>query len=477
MAIRFSDLCARVGIAPRGVIQAGAHTGEELDEYLALGARRMLFIEANPRVFPKLLERTRGVAGAAAVCCAVGEQDGSTTLHVTSMDQSSSILPLKLHREIYPKIHETETINVPCRRLDTLLPELKLDPRDFNLLSLDIQGAELMALRGATRQLVEIDALRTEVNLAELYEGCALIGEMDTFLGSRGFARTSLECAWHPTWGDALYFGRPVVSMGRLGQKGRFANQLFQYMFLKIYQRMHGLEVQLPPWIGNYLYGTDDPPITTELPRAFENKGEFAPALAEALSPHAPPLKRLDLAGYFQSHTRQYAPHRDFIERLFRPVGEAAAAGNLAVERLRDRGRTVFGIHLRRGDYVGRTSDSPFYPAPTQWYLRWLEELWPRAEDPVLYIASDEPATVVGDFASYHPVVAADLGVDLPRAAYFIDYYMLCHADLLAISNSSFSFHAAMLNRRAAQFVRPDRLRQALVCFDPWDDLPLWTDR
>ena len=47
---------------------------------------------------------------------------------------------------------------------------------------MDIQGAELMALRGATRCLENAKALQIEVNYQQLYEGCVLISEMDEFL-------------------------------------------------------------------------------------------------------------------------------------------------------------------------------------------------------------------------------------------------------------------------------------------------------
>jgi hypothetical protein len=44
----------------------------------------------------------------------------------------------------------------------------------------------------------------------------------------------------------------------------------------------------------------------------------------------------------------------------------------------------------------------------------------------------------------------------------------LRRAQHLAVSNSSFSFTAALLNEHAAGFARPDPLRRALVLFEPW---------
>jgi hypothetical protein len=50
----------------------------------------------------------------------------------------------------------------------------------------------------------------------------------------------------------------------------------------------------------------------------------------------------------------------------------------------------------------------------------------------------------------------------------------LAAADLLAVSNSSFSVAAAMLNTRARACMRPDPIECRLVPFDPWNTEVLW---
>ena len=52
----------------------------------------------------------------------------------------------------------------------------------------------------------KIDYIYSEVNKAELYEGCAQMNELDNFLGEYGFKR--VETYWPETWdnwGDAFY--------------------------------------------------------------------------------------------------------------------------------------------------------------------------------------------------------------------------------------------------------------------------------
>jgi hypothetical protein len=127
------------------------------------------------------------------------------------------------------------------------------------------------------------------------------------------------------------------------------------------------------------------------------------------------------------------------------------------------------GLHLRRGDF----GDAPYWPAPNEWYLEYLRELWPTLEHPVLFIASDESEKVIEDFAEYSPVTCEDLGLSLDGAPFYPDFYLLSQCDILAISNSTFSFAAAMLNERATIFRRPDFKQKMLIAFDPWKSHPI----
>jgi len=88
--------------------------------------------------------------------------------------------------------------------LDTLFEKLGIPHDRYDVANLDIQGAELMALRGAEKILAGVRAVYTEVNTKELYVGCAQLGEIDEFLGARGFVRVALKVLTHG-WGDGLY--------------------------------------------------------------------------------------------------------------------------------------------------------------------------------------------------------------------------------------------------------------------------------
>ncbi|AFZ05325.1 methyltransferase FkbM family [Oscillatoria nigro-viridis PCC 7112] len=469
MAIDLQRLCSQYSLTWRGIIHIGAHDGEEITLYQALGTQRVLFVEANPTVFERLKANIAGHRNVQAVNCAIGNYNGTVNLRVTSFDQSSSILPLKRHQEIYPYIQETHQISVQSRTLDTLLQELEINPEEFNFLVIDIQGAELLALQGSLTVLKHIEAIITEVNYEELYEGCALIDQLDEFLDKQGFERVATATPFHPSWGDAFYVKKPVVTMSTLGKNGRFANQIFQYAFLKIYAKEHNLRVETPGWIGQDLFGHNDSQISQQLPVFVEQSSN----IAEARIPNAKTiLKAVDFWGYFQYHTKYYAPHKEYFCSLFKPVAEVEEKISETLASLRLRGKTIVGLHLRRGDY----GYGYFFIAPSEWYKAWLKGLWETLDEPILFIASDEPAKVSGDFIEYNPVTAKDLGVELPQAEFYLDFYLLSQCDIVAISNSSFSFAACMLNERGQLFMRPDLSAKKLIAFDPWNSEPILRD-
>lgn len=256
-----------------------------------------------------------------------------------------------------------------------------------------------------------------------------------------------------------------MVTMRKLGNHGRFANQLFQYAFLRIFCK----EYQCPPWIGQYLFGHDDPPVMVKLPRIREEK-----------TYHIKDSKvigrdNVDIVGYFQYHTSCYRPHQKEFRSLFQPTAEVKAQMQPTLEAMARKGRTWVGLQLRRGDYgtFKRKSARWAFVAPTAWYVAWLKDMWHRLYEPVLYVASDEPWKVLADFKDYSPVVA----VSQPqKAPFYTDFYMLSQCDFMLISNSSFGFAASMLNERAEVFFRPRLSRKALIPYLPWHDFTVYTD-
>jgi hypothetical protein len=252
-----------------------------------------------------------------------------------------------------------------------------------------------------------------------------------------------------------------VVRMGTLGYNGRFANQIFQYAYLKLYSAGHGLRAECPPWIGCSLFGHQTTMGTDELPIYRENKGSVDEMIQFDPSEHH---RDFELWGYFQD-PRHWTDHRQAFRGLFEPLPFLKKPLDDAIGRLRTGNKTLVAIHLRRGDFSGGPT---FWPAPEAWYLHWLQKAWPTLTNPVLYVATDDPGNVLPQLAAYAPRSAMDLNVTVNGAEFYSDFYVLSQCDVLAISNSTFSFAAAMMNTRATAYLRPDPVREELIRFDPW---------
>ena len=255
-------------------------------------------------------------------------------------------------------------------------------------------------------------------------------------------------------------------TMRQLGRKGRFANQLFQYAYLRLTSPQG---YQCAPWVGQYLFGHDDPAVTFKFWQAKERK------VYEAEKSNLATLDNVDLVGHFQYHTRYYAPHKEAFRALFQPTEAIKEVVRPQVDALRAAGRTLVGLHLRRGDYGSfrRKSARWCFVAPTDWYRRWLDDYLGDLIDPIVFIASDDLDDVVGDFADYDPHVST---VEMPEASFYPDFYTLSKCDYLLISNSSFGFAASMLAADGVQCWRPRLSQKRLVPYDPWSAYTVYTD-
>lgn len=187
-----------------GILHIGAHNCEELKSYKKYGVKndRIIWIEANPRLVEKnkKADRTRIIKN--FVCCETNE--GKTKLNIANNGQSSSILELGTHKDSYPSITYNDFVDVNNGRIDTMYERDGL-PNDFaNFLNIDIQGAELLALRGMGELIGHFEYVYLEVNREYVYKECALVTEIDDYLSRWNFKR--IETEWTDAgWGDALY--------------------------------------------------------------------------------------------------------------------------------------------------------------------------------------------------------------------------------------------------------------------------------
>jgi FkbM family methyltransferase len=172
------------------VIHVGANSGQERELYARHGLD-VIWIEPIPEVFARLKANLRSYPRQRALQYLVTDRDGAHyDFHIANNEgQSSSILELGQHRDIWPDVKYERRITLKSTTLTTIVERESIDLRNYEALVMDTQGSELMVLKGAEQILDCFAYIKTEVADFESYKGCAKLFELETFLNARGFRR------------------------------------------------------------------------------------------------------------------------------------------------------------------------------------------------------------------------------------------------------------------------------------------------
>lgn len=169
------------GLAPRTVIDVGAAWGKWSRACAnVFSDARYFMVEPLKECCAQLEVVTKELNNAQFVQTVVGQTEGSVTFHVHPDLEGSSIY-----------LEDEDGVNgmpreLPCTTLDTLRRTHALEP-PF-LLKLDVQGAELEALRGGTEVLRDAAYVILEVSLLATCRGTPAFDEVITFMKAHGFA-------------------------------------------------------------------------------------------------------------------------------------------------------------------------------------------------------------------------------------------------------------------------------------------------
>ena len=188
-----------------GVLHLGAHQAEEAPAYQEVGVPKVIWIEGNPELMSSLKTELKKYSNQLVYNVLVSDTDNQKMIfNVTNNYQSSSILELGTHKDHSPDVKVDHTISLTTHRLDTFFANNNIDISDYNFLNIDLQGAELLAMRGLGDLMRHFDYIYTEINIGEVYKNCPVLFELDTYLHQYGFIRTETYLTpWQ--WGDAFY--------------------------------------------------------------------------------------------------------------------------------------------------------------------------------------------------------------------------------------------------------------------------------
>lgn len=205
--IKFVDFLQQRKINVGGVLHIGAHMAEEESEYLKLvsGKDKIIWVEANPELAEKLCSDPERIVKSALI---TDKDNDVRDFIITSFSQSNSVLELAEHKKLFPWVHEIGRRKMLTSTIDSMFLQ-DVIKKGINMLTMDIQGAELLALKGADKCLHYFDIIYTEINITQVYKNCVLIGELDSFLADYGFYRAETLLVDN-SWGDSIYLKKSL---------------------------------------------------------------------------------------------------------------------------------------------------------------------------------------------------------------------------------------------------------------------------
>jgi FkbM family methyltransferase len=181
----------------------------------------VLCVEPRDDCQPKLREAIARVPHAKISQMLLGPEEGVASLN--EHGPQSSMLNNSLDREF------GTTVQRPMTTLDGLIRDLGLSWP--NLIKLDLQGAELLCLQGASESLRRAEVVILEVSFLPLYSGNPLIADVIPFMARHGFRCYDIAALWRRPLDNALAQGdfffvkddSPLVSNSRWSESATWS--------------------------------------------------------------------------------------------------------------------------------------------------------------------------------------------------------------------------------------------------------------
>ena len=208
------EIVNSLGLSPiTGIVQVGASTGQEVPYFVANGVRRATLIEPLDGPFEVLKAQCRHLDEYVLVQALCGSRDGETVdFHVASNNgESSSMLKPANHLADYPWVSFPQVVPLKTVTLDSIFAMVRARRPEIaaaaNLLYMDVQGAELRVLAGATTVLNSVSYIYTETGVGGGYEGDVELIDLINFLRPHNFKVYELESNT-AGWGNAMLIRR-----------------------------------------------------------------------------------------------------------------------------------------------------------------------------------------------------------------------------------------------------------------------------
>jgi len=226
MMIGFKEMIEKYGLDIKGVIHVGAHEGGETLHYVNQRIKNVVMIEANPHRYEHLVESLN--TGRYCVWCTplqykyfndeeaeilkgykshnyaiTDKEDGTITFNLSNYDGGTDSV-FKINEwgrdSSWVPYEHVDSVDVPTTTLDKLIQ----NTADYNFLNIDVEGAELLVLKGAHKLLDGIDYIMLESQDKIRFEGSCTREELVHLLKEYNFELVEYFDTGKQ-WGDCLF--------------------------------------------------------------------------------------------------------------------------------------------------------------------------------------------------------------------------------------------------------------------------------
>jgi len=231
------------------VVEIGARDCiETLDFYNLLHPKEIYTFECNPYTLPICREKVKGIKTIHLIEKAVCNKNGKINFY--PIDQEKTITTWKdgnpgassLFKASgkYPiEKYVQKEIKVEAIKLKSFFEENNI--HEVDLLWVDIQGAELEALKGLGEKITNVKIMHIEANFFEIYMNQPLFNEIKKYLNKKGFLLLGFNSI-NDYFGDAIFVNKKILKnklkileVALFGDQDLLWNKYCYPLFLKIF--------------------------------------------------------------------------------------------------------------------------------------------------------------------------------------------------------------------------------------------------
>jgi len=201
------------------IIEFGSRYGEDTIEFAKIYPSAQIYaFECNPNTLDKCRKNIKNYSNIILTEKAISDSDGEVSFFkidknktittwedgnqgASSMLKSSGKYPIEQYVQ--------EEVKVDSVTLNTFIKEKNI--AQIDILWMDIQGAELMALHGLERNISIVKLIHLEVEFMEIYKNQPLFEKINSFLKGKNFLLVGFT-NYGEYSGDAIFLNRDFTT-------------------------------------------------------------------------------------------------------------------------------------------------------------------------------------------------------------------------------------------------------------------------